>query len=87
MGRHNRNPRTQQERRVNSNHDYRSVEIQIHGEIHTLRIRIRGKRSTGMLVEAWHDLPRQMQRSWKEHRRTQYKGKTMLPCVPPLYYD
>jgi hypothetical protein len=25
-----------------------------------------------MLVEAWHDLPRQMQRSWKKYRRTQY---------------
>ena len=26
-------------------------------------------------MEAWHDLPRQVQRSWKQYRRTQYKGK------------
>jgi hypothetical protein len=82
MGRHNRNPRTQQERRLNSSREYRSIEIQIHGEIHALRIWIRGKRSTGMLVEAWNDLPRQVQRSWKKYRRTQCKVTSMLPCVP-----
>jgi hypothetical protein len=26
-----------------------------------------------MLVQAWHDLPRGRQRSWKRHRSTQYK--------------
>ena len=72
MGRLFRNPRTQQERRSNGNPEYRRVEIQVHGEFHGVRIRIRGKRSVRMLVEAWHDLPRQMQRSWKKYRRTQY---------------
>jgi hypothetical protein len=70
---HLRNPRTQQERRLNSNHEYRQVEIAIGGKTYELRIRIRGKRSLGMLVEAWHDMPRETQRSWKRHRRTQYK--------------
>jgi hypothetical protein len=27
-----------------------------------------------MLPEAWHDIPRGSQRSWKKHRRTQYKA-------------
>lgn len=87
MGRHNRNPRTQQERRFNASHEYRRVEVLIGDEIHALRIRIRGKRSIRMLVEAWHDLPRQVQRSWKQYRQTQYKEKILFPCVPPLRDD
>ena len=82
-----RNPRTQQERRINGSHEYRRVEIEVGGEVHVVRIRIRGKRSVRMLPEAWHDLPPGRQRSWKKHRRTQYKAKSMLPCVPPLHDD
>ncbi len=68
-----RDPRTQQERRINGSHEYRRVEIEVGGEVHVVRIRIRGKRSLGMLVQAWHDLPPGRQRSWKKHRRTQYR--------------
>ena len=67
-----RNPRTQQERRVNGSYEYRRVEIEVGGKTLEVRIRVRGKRSLRMLVEAWHDFPRQIQRSWKKHRRTQY---------------
>jgi hypothetical protein len=75
MGTYWRNPDTQQERRVNSSREHRRVEIQVGGETCELRIRIRGKRSVRMLVEAWHDIPRGKQRSWKEHRRTQFRVK------------
>ncbi len=75
MGRIFRDPRTQQERRANGSREYRRVEVRVGGEILELRIRIRGKRSVRMLVEAWHDLPRGSQRSWKEHRRTQYGAR------------
>ena len=68
MGRQYRNPRTQQERRANGSHEHRHVEIEVGGECHEVRIQIRGKRSVRMLVEAWHDLPRGIQRSWKKHR-------------------
>ena len=68
-----RNPRTQQERRFNGSHDDRRVEIEVGGEVHVVRIRIRGKRSTRMLPQAWHDLPPGRQRSWKRDRRTQYR--------------
>ena len=68
-----RSPRTQQERRTNGSHEYRRIDVEVHGEVKGFRIRIRGQRSTTMLVEAWHDLPRQVQRSWKKHRKTQYK--------------
>jgi hypothetical protein len=74
MGTIFRNPRSQQERRFNGSHECRRVEVRVGDEFHDLRIRIRGKRSTSRLVEAWHDLPRQVQRSWKEHRKTQYKA-------------
>jgi hypothetical protein len=74
MGRLYRNPRTQQERRLNGSHEYRRVEIEVGAGTCELRIRIRGKRSVRMLPEAWHDIPRGKQRSWKEHRRTQYKA-------------
>lgn len=84
MGRYYRSPHTQQERRFNASHEYRRVEVSVGGEIYELRVRIRGKRSLKMLVEAWHDLPRQVQRSWKEHRRTQYKGKTVGAQSGPL---
>jgi len=70
-----RDPRTQQERRINGSHEYRRVEIEFGGEAHVVRIRIRGKRSTRMLVQARHDLPPGRQRSWKKHRRTQYRTR------------
>jgi hypothetical protein len=68
-----RNPRTQQERRVNSNPEYRRIEVEVRGEFHAVRIQIRGKRSLTMLVQACDDLPPGIQRSWKKYRRTQYK--------------
>ena len=80
MGTYWRNPRTQQERRANGSHEHRRVEIQVGGETYEFRIRIRGKRSVLMLVEAWHDIPREKQRSWKEHRRTQYRVKDIPPA-------
>ena len=70
-----RNPRTQQERRINGSREYRRVEIEVGGEVQEFRIRIRGKRSTRMLVSAWDDLPPGRQRSWKRHRRTQYRAR------------
>jgi hypothetical protein len=60
------NPHTQQERRLNGSHEYRRVEIEMHGEFYELQIRIRGKRSVLLLVEAWHDLSRRVQRNWKK---------------------
>ncbi len=79
MGWRFRNPRTQQERRVNDSREYLRVEIPVGGEIHELRIRVRGKRSPMMLPEAWHDLPRGIQRSWKGHRRTQWRMPRLGP--------
>ena len=77
MGRPFRHPRSQQERRANSGREHRRVEIEVGGMAYELRIRLRGKRCLKMLVEAWHDLPRGSQRSWKRHRRTQHKLKEM----------
>ena len=71
MGRHYRDPRTQQERRINGSQE--QVEVEVGGKMQELRIPIRGKRSLLMLVEAWHDLPRRVQRNWKKQRRTQYR--------------
>ena len=73
MDRLDRDPRTQQERRSNSNPEYRRIEVEVRGEFHEVRIRIRGKRSSAMLPSSLHDLPRQVQRNWKKYRRTQYK--------------
>jgi hypothetical protein len=67
---------------VNGSHGSRRVEIRVGDEILGLRIRIRGKRSLRMLVEPWHDLPRQIQRSWKRHRRTQRRARE-VPAGPP----
>lgn len=72
-----RNPHTQQERRVASSHEYRRIEVEVHGEVKEFRIRIRGKRSVRMLVSALDDLPRGFQRSWKRHRKTQYRLKSV----------
>ena len=63
-----RRPRTQQERRLSCNPEYREFAI-----------RIRGKRSLRNLVHAFLDMPRQHQRSWKEHRRTQFKVRPLSP--------
>ena len=73
MGTFYRNPRTQQERRTNSSNEYRRLEILIGGKSHQVHVRIRGKRRLRQLVHAYLDLPRQRQRSWKEHRKTQWK--------------
>ena len=61
-----RRPRTQQERRACCRHEYREFGV-----------RIRGKRSLRQMVHAYLDLPRQRQRTWKKHRRRQYKD------IPP----
>ena len=42
-----RNPRTQQERRINGSREYRRVEIEVGGEVQEFRIRIRGKKAPG----------------------------------------
>lgn len=83
MGALFRNPCSQQERRANSSPELRRVEIVIGSEILEVRIPIRGRRSSAMLVNAWHDISREMQRSWKEHRRTQYRMKHIPPVVVP----
>jgi hypothetical protein len=72
-----RSPRTQQERRTNGDPEYRRVEIHVGGKTIEVRIPIRGRRSSAMLVNAWHDLSPGRQRSWKRHRRTQYRTKSI----------
>ncbi len=62
-----RRPRTQQERRANSDPELREIGI-----------RIRSKRSLRMLVTAYDDLPKESQRNWKGYRRTQWKGKYVV---------
>jgi hypothetical protein len=59
MGTWLRNPRTTQERRANQDWP------------------VRGRRLPNRLPEAWDDVPRRDadDRSWKRHRRTQYKVK------------
>ena len=79
MGTYYRNPRTQQERRINSGNEYRLFEILIGGKFHQVHVRIRGKRRLRQMVHAFLDLPRQRQRNWKEHRRTQYKMREIPP--------
>jgi hypothetical protein len=73
MGTYCRNPRTEQERRVNSSHRHLRVEVEVGGETYEIRIRIRGKRSAAILRNAWDDIVKTRQRSWKKFRRTQYK--------------
>ena len=63
-----RKPRTQQERRFCCNPEYRE-----------LGVRIRAKRSLRNIVHTFLDLPRQHQRSWKKHRRTQWRVRTIAP--------
>jgi hypothetical protein len=82
MGTFWRNPRTQQERRANSSTEYRRLEIQVGSEILNITVRIRGRRCLGMLVHAYRDLPRRAQRSWKKHRRTQWKVHPTNPREP-----
>ena len=57
-----RRPRTQQERRANSD-----------PELPEFGIRIRAKRSVGMLVTAYDDFPKESQRNWKGYRRTRWR--------------
>ena len=38
-------------------------------------IKVRGKRKKNYLPDAWWDFWRRSQRTWKRHRKTQYKGK------------
>jgi|LakMenE01Jun11ns_1017448.scaffolds.fasta_scaffold8523918_1 hypothetical protein len=66
---YHRKPRTTQERRANGPR----CQWVWHDEY---RVKYRARRSMCMLVEAWDDLPRSDYnfRSWKRHRRTQYKS-------------
>ena len=59
-----RRPRTQQERRANSD-----------PELPDLGIRIRGRRSARMLVTALDDIRKESQRSWKGYRKKRWKGR------------
>jgi hypothetical protein len=56
-----RHPHTTQERRMNG-HRCSNQEIPI-----------RAKRGGAVLVEVWDDIVTGSQRSWKKHRKTQYK--------------
>ncbi len=75
MGTYCRNPRTEQERRVNSGQRHLRVEVEVGGKTYEVRIRVRGKRSVRMLRNAWDDLVKTRQRSWKKYRRNQYRVK------------
>jgi hypothetical protein len=77
-----RNPRTQQERRVNSGQRHLRVEVEVGGKTFCVRIHIRGKRSAAMLRNAWDDITKGRQRSWKKFRRTQYRAKVILTGEP-----
>jgi hypothetical protein len=59
-----RRPRTQQERRANSD-----------PTLPERGIRIRDMRSASMLVTAWDDVPKESQRSWKSYRKRRWKGR------------
>jgi hypothetical protein len=72
-----RNPRTTQERRANRTYENRRVEFEIGGNVLEVRIRIRGARHEPMLPQMLHDIVTRTQRSWKQHRLTQYKTKDM----------
>jgi hypothetical protein len=73
-----RNPRTQQERRVNGGRGHLLVELEVGGKTCEFRIRIRGKRSVAMLRNAWDDIVKGRQRSWKRFRSTQYRVRDLL---------
>jgi hypothetical protein len=77
-----RNPRTQQERRVNSGHQHLRVEVEVGGKTCWVRIRIRGRRSAAMLRNAWDDISKGRQGCWKKFRRTQYKVRDMSAGEP-----
>jgi hypothetical protein len=62
-----RYPRTTQERRANGE---RCGTVLIDGYY----IRLRARRSKANLVDSYDDQWRRCQRSWKEQRKTQYKG-------------
>ena len=64
-----RSPRTTQERRANGRRS-----IHVDGEY---VVRLRPCRSMRNLVDAWDDVFRNdwSHRSWKRHRKTQYRGK------------
>jgi hypothetical protein len=82
MGTYCRNPRTEQERRVNSGQRHLRVEVEVGGKTCWVRIHIRGKRSAAMLRNAWDDITKGRQRSWKKFRRNQYKTRDMSPAEP-----
>jgi len=62
-----RHPRTTQERRANGKRNFIIWD--------EYKVPIRASRNMSNLVEAWDDIGRQdlSHRSWKRHRKTQYK--------------
>lgn len=64
-----RHPRTTSERRA-------SDAVDNDPEMREYKVKSRAKRSKAMLPSAWDDLPRHVDKSWKRHRKTQYRMKT-----------
>lgn len=63
-----RHPKTTAERRA-------SVDLMLDDDAQEYNIRPRTRRNHVNLVNAWDDIPRHYTRSWKKHRRHQYKNK------------
>ncbi len=38
-----------------------------------IKIKVRGKRKPNLLPNTWDEINRTLERSWKKHRKTQYK--------------
>jgi hypothetical protein len=62
----------------------RRREFVLGGKTCWVRIRIQGRRSEPTLPQGLDDIVRYKQRSWKKHRRMQYKVSDMSPDLPPL---
>lgn len=62
-----RKPRTTQERRVNGKRCYLLID--------DYKVNIRASRNMSNLVEAWDDIWNTGQRSWKKHRKHQWRAK------------
>lgn len=50
-----------------------SQEIRNYSRWSDVPVKIRSKRNPANLPDSWTDIPRTIERSWKAHRRTQYK--------------
>ena len=69
-GRLFRRPRTTNERRAHLSNEATEEILESHG----VALKLRQKRKSHMLPDAYDDLSIQYQRSWKEHRGTQRKN-------------